>query len=237
MLVKQNEVVKKKNEDFFLTNLDSYRALVADLDTYQNIFNVVNESVRGINNLVDIGNGGVFAYDPKLVNKITAIDLFLDNLDQSKYPPNVILKQGNALNLSESTNSFDGTLMVMLIHHLVGDDLSKTEKNMQKCFEECHRVLKPGGKLILVESCVPYWLYLLERLLFPVTNFLISTFLNHPMAFQYTSGRIHKTITSLFGNCGMTEIPKGKYVIQLGWKTPSFLTPVRPMLFIAEKKA
>ncbi len=231
----QAESIKKKNEDFFQTHFDSYQSMVESLDTYKNIFRVVNKEVAGIPSLIDIGNGGVFAYDPQLVSKITAVDLFLDNLDPKKYPNNVSLKQGNALALNEPDNSYDGTLMVMLIHHLAGIDCVSTENNLPQCLQECFRILKPGGKLIIVESCVPAWLYWMEKMLFPVTNFLISKFLSHPMTYQYTRVKIQAALHSIFGNCTTEQIPKGKYVIQLGWKVPSIFTPVQPVLFVAFK--
>jgi hypothetical protein len=34
----------------------------------------------------------------------------------------------------------------------------------------------------------------------------------------------------------MTEIPKGKFVLQFGFKVPSFLTPAMPFAFEAIKK-
>jgi ubiquinone/menaquinone biosynthesis C-methylase UbiE len=231
----QSEVNKKKNEDFFLNHLDSYRDMVSDLDTYKNIFLTVNEEVNGVDSLIDIGNGGVFAYTPSLVNKITAVDLFLDSLDASKYPSNVLLKQGNALELSEPDAHYDAVLVVMLIHHLVGRNVLETEQNLGKCLGECYRVLKPGGKLIIVESCIPSWFYFFEKRLFPIANFLISKYITHPMAFQYPQIMITKEIQKLFGACETKEIPKGRYVIQLGWKVRSFLTPVQPYLFTTRK--
>jgi len=233
---KQSDISQKKNEDFFLTHLDSYQQLVDDLDTYKNIFLAINKEVEGIDSLIDIGNGGVFAYKPELVNKITAVDLFLDALDASKYPPNVELKQGTALALKEPDDHYDAVLLVMLIHHLVGVNASQTEKNLDKCLHECHRVVKPGGKLIIMESCVPVWFYFLEKVLFPVLNVLISKFITHPMAFQYPHRMITHKIRNLFGECRTEKVPKGRHVIQLGWKVPSYVTPVQPYLFTAIKR-
>ena len=160
MKTKQTELSQKKNEEFFLNHIEAYGDMVGTLDSYANIYSAVNEHVNGIESLADIGNGGVFSYDPSLVKKITAIDLFLDSLDPKRYPPNVVLKQGDALALSDPDNSYDAVLFVMLIHHLVGKNYQETHENMDRCLKEAFRVLRPGGRLIIVESCVPTWLYI-----------------------------------------------------------------------------
>lgn len=231
----QSDTSKRQNEDFFLNQFDQYKELVGSLDHYKNIANVLNKEVQGLKSMMDIGNGGVFAYEPSLVEKITAVDLFLDALDPQKYPPNVQLKQGNALGLDDKEGSYHAVLNALLIHHLVGPDFKSTNENMVQCIKECHRVLMKDGKLIIAESCVPNWLFYLQKILFPISSFLFSKFMTHPMPFQYTKDRVEKTIMSQFGNCQVQKVKKGKYIIQLGWKVRSFLTPVETYIFTATK--
>jgi len=235
MKSKQSSDSQKSNEVYFLNYIDEYGGMVGELDSYENIRTAINLHIDGLENLVDIGNGGVFAYDTNLVKKITAIDLFLDSLDFSKYPKNVILRQGDALNLEVPETFYDAVIFVMLIHHLVGENVKDTHENLTRCISEAHKVLKPGGKLIIVESCVPSWLYKAEKILFPISNYLISKFLTHPMAFQYTSDMVANKILEFFGECEVQKIPKGKYIIQLGFKVRSFLTPVEAFIFTAHK--
>src|ERR1700682_4859948 len=64
------------NIDWFKDN-DLYMANQSRLECYQNIQQVVQRELRGVRDLLDIGNGGFFNYDVSLVGHVTAVDLFL----------------------------------------------------------------------------------------------------------------------------------------------------------------
>ncbi|MDR3491463.1 MAG: class I SAM-dependent methyltransferase [Gammaproteobacteria bacterium] len=225
-----------KNISFFQNNLESYNKNIQSLDTYKAIRQAVDQSIPDIDHLLDIGNGGVFDYDTSLVKKITALDLFLDQLpDTFVHPKNVIFKTGSALEIPEKDESFDGVLMVMLIHHLTGDTVKSSMKNMQLAISEAHRVLKPNGKFILMESCIPPWFLHFEKLVYRLAGKFAARFLEHPMTLQYPKELIGDEIQKKFNHVDITEIPLGRWVLQFGFKVPSFITPVCPTLFIATK--
>jgi len=232
----QSQESIKKNISFFQNNLDTYNANIQTLDTYQKIRAAINQSISQIDHLLDIGNGGVFDYDTTLVNRITALDLFLDRLpDTFACPNNVLLSTGSALDIPEKDETFDGVLMVMLIHHLTGETVQKSKDNMQLAISEAHRVLKPNGKFILMESCIPLWFYYFEKVVYRLAGKLTAKFLEHPMTLQYPVALIHDEMKKNFGTVDITDIPLGRWVLQFGFKVPSFITPVRPTLFIATK--
>jgi SAM-dependent methyltransferase len=108
---------------------------------------------------LDAGNGGVFEYDTRLVPAITAVDLFLDQLPAERFPPNVTPRTGDALELAEPDASYDGVLHALLYHHLVGADPEAMVANVRAALAEAERVLEPGGRLVVAESCVPGWFY------------------------------------------------------------------------------
>src|SRR5688572_1792081 len=108
-----------KNISFFRDNLESYGRKIQELDTYAIIRMSINDALKGINRLLDIGNGGVFDYDINLIPNIVALDLFLNDIDTSSYPSSISFKAGSALHIPEADDSFDGVIMVMLLHHLV----------------------------------------------------------------------------------------------------------------------
>lgn len=98
------------------------------------------------NSLIDIGGGyGRFIETyTKIFKKCLLIDpseklLELAKKKQDKFK-NIFFKQGKAEKLPVKANQFDVVLMIRVIHHL---------PQLEKAFKEAHRVLKPGGFLIL----------------------------------------------------------------------------------------
>ncbi len=226
----------KHNIAFFRDKFDKYSEKVKTLDTYNTIRTHVNEAIQDTTLLLDIGNGGVFDYNVELITQIIGLDLFLDKPPTSLIsPPNVILKQGSALAVPEKNNHFDAVLMVMLIHHLIGKTCSASIKNVMTAIDEAHRVLKPGGKMIIVESCVPSWFYHFEKLVFPITSRIIDKILNHPATLQYSVKTLRNMLNTKFNKVEIKPIPIGRWVIIYGYKIPAILTPVNPTLFIAYK--
>lgn len=233
----QSEKSREKNRSFFAANA-GYQTAVHELDSYANMPAAINAELAGINRLIDIGNGGVFLYDTHRVREVVAYDLFFDEASAGGAPPpdNVVLKAGSALALPEPDNSCDGVLMVMLLHHVIGATVAQSHANLGGCIREAARILRPEGRLIVVESCVPVWLYRMERAGFRVARPVVEASLKHPMTFQYTREVVEERLRGAFPTVRTTEIPLGRYVIQLGFRFPAWLTPVRVWKFVALKR-
>jgi SAM-dependent methyltransferase len=231
----QTEASIGKNASFFRDNVTSYSSHVSILDSYRNIRACTNEALRGIDRLLDVGNGGTFDYDVTLVRELVAVDLFLGDLPASHFPPNVLPKNGTALNLLEPDASFDGVIMSMLLHHLVGKSLVESKDNTSRAVAEAFRVLKPGGRLVLMESCVPAWFYRFEKIVFRPACRVIERFLDHPPTIQYTPAMIATLLRSHTPTVEVTAIPKGRWLLQYGFKYPAALTPAKAYLFVAYK--
>ncbi len=230
-----NESVEQ-NISFFRDNLETYNAGIQKLDTYVTLRKYINDSIQGVDNLLDIGNGGVFDYDVSLVNKIVGLDLFLDKLPTSYIcPSNVTLKTGSALDIPESNETYDGVMMVMLIHHLIGKTVESSIYNVEKSIEEAYRVLKSKGKMIIVESCVPKWFYQFEKLVFPIAERIIDKIFKHPATLQYPASILKNMLEKKFDKIKIIDVPLGRWVMIYGLKVPTFITPISPKIFIAEK--
>ena len=224
-----------KNISFFRENLQAYGKDVQELDTYVAIRAFTSEAIKGIDRLLDIGNGGVFDYDVDQVRHIVALDLFLDDIDTSSYPSHIIFKTGSALDIPEPDKSFDGAIQVMLLHHIVGNTVTESRNNVNTAIREAMRILKPGGKLIIVESCVPKWFYAFEKLIFPLASRIINLIIPHPITLQYPISLIKDIASDYSINIKVVRIPKGQVVLQYGFKFPSILTPINPFIFIVKK--
>lgn len=225
-----------KNIAFFRENYPIYNHNIQNLDTYITIRHAVNEALQGINQLLDIGNGGVFDYDTTIVKSIVALDLSFNDIPLSfSCPDNVILKAGSALEIHEPDQSFDGVLIVMLLHHLVGKTVKASLANTRRAVREALRVLQPGGKLVILESCVPPWFYGFERTVFPLASAVINRVLAHPVTLQYPASLIANIIEEYNPGVGVMRIPKGRWILQFGFKFPAALTPASPYRFVVHK--
>ncbi len=223
--------VEKKNIHFFNKN-SIYQKNINNIDTYKNIFKEINKILIGTNKLLDIGHGGVFDYNTKKIKKITGLDLTYMN--RSKLPPNVKLVKGSVLNIPKELKLFDKILMNMLLHHLTGKNIFENFKNLNKSIEQSKKILNKNGKLIIVESCVPYWFNIIEKIFYKSASKLILKYLNHPPVFQFTIDQIIYALKkSGFTKINYKVIKQGKFILQFGYKFPTILTPVKTVIFIA----
>jgi SAM-dependent methyltransferase len=233
---KQTDASIEKNVSFFRDNLQDYSASIEVLDTYRNIRAFANEALSGVGRLLDVGNGGTFDYDVRLVRELVAVDLFLEDLASTSFPKNVRVKNGCALDLPEPDESFDAVIFSMLMHHLVGKTVDESVANITRAIAEAFRVLKPGGRLIIIESCVPEWFYAFERVVFPLAAKVIGVLSQHPLTLQYPPATITGMLRRHADRTECIAIPAGRWILQFGRKYPSALTPARPYRLLAHKR-
>jgi SAM-dependent methyltransferase len=226
----------RQNAEFFADNA-SYADGVATLDTYRRIREALEAELRGTGRLLDIGNGGVFDYDTDLADEIVAADLFLDESYNERMPANVKAVRADAMSLPE-LGQFDAVLYALVFHHLTGATSSAVVDNVRKTLGEAERVLVPGGRLIVVESCVPPWFYAFERVVFRGLAALAKTpVMRHPATLQLPSDLLRDLIAERFEVQQVRPIHMGRWVLQFGVRWPSALTPARAYLFVAQKTA
>lgn len=218
----------KDNASYFADNAERYARWLATLDSYRMQAEAITRELRGSKRLIDIGNGGAFDYDPTVVESIVAVDLVEDGQEM---PPNARYVQGSALELPFDDGSFDVALMVMLLHHLVGERPEDLPQNARRALTEAHRVLAPGGRLVLVESCVPEWFARAEPALYrPLARWAATR--GHPPTYQLPPRAVADLVGAVFGRCERTErIPMGRWTVQMGRRWPVALTPARAWLF------
>ncbi len=231
----QDPRIAEQNAAFFADNAE-YAQSVAALATYRNIRSVIDREIGGVGRLLDIGNGGVFDYDVHRAAEVVGVDLFLDEAIQPDLPPHVTLRRGDALQLPEPDASYDGVLLALVFHHLTGATPEDLVANVGKALDEARRVLRPGGRLIIVESCVPRWFYGLEQLLFKPLVALSRTPLlgDHPPTLQVPVDLLATLVNERFDAVRVEQVPVGRWILQFGRKWPTRLTAARPWLIAAQ---
>ena len=233
----QQQPSEEKNQSFFLDHHQDYKQKISKLKTYRNIFGEVTEAVSGAELLIDIGNGGVFDYETSRAKRIVAVDvMFTDGFDRTTLPANAEAIRGSALDLPFPDGHADMALMNMLLHHLTGRDVASTHSNLEKAISEAARVLRPGGKMVIMESCVPHWFFSFEQVVYKASAKVIERVTEHPPTLQFPPDLIAGIVEKMFSNVSVKRIPRGAWVLQYGVMWPSALTPVQPHLFMATRQ-
>jgi len=222
--VATNQATVATNAAWFADN-DHYAEAQTRLECYRNIQQSVEREVRGEGRVLDIGNGGFFNYNTTHAGHVTAVDLFLK--DGPGPTPNSSFKTGSFLDLPFPAASFDCALQQNVLHHVTGRSVQENFANMGQCLREMFRVLRPGGKAVVVESTVGPLFNLFERLVY--RPFLWVKRGGHPVTFQYTARQlIAAALDAGFELEEFTWIPRGWFLLQFGYIWPSALTPARP---------
>lgn len=221
-----------RNASFF-NSWNEYPELVANLDSYRLFAKALEGEVSG--RVLDVGNGGVVNYSLEQVSELVVLDVAEEAQKRLPNDPRITFKLGSALDLPLDSESFDLVLIQHLLHHLAGQSVTESAQRVKTALQEAARVLKPGGKLLIIESCLPQLSFKLEGCLFPVLKTLL-TMLKHPIVLQWSCASIQELVGSCgFGVMETKELKQGKWILLLGRKWPTLISPLRQYRFVATK--
>lgn len=167
---------------------------------YRNINRELNRFLSGT--VLDIGNGGVFTYDISRPGRIIAADIAFKDIGKLPKHDKVLYLCDDARSLrSVRDNTADAVLIQFVLHHIAGISANETLKDVRQVIRTSRRVLKPGGFLIIIETCAPRFAEVSERMLYPITSRLLR-FLRKPMIFLLS----RKTLLRLLRDSGFSEV-------------------------------
>jgi ubiquinone/menaquinone biosynthesis C-methylase UbiE len=210
-----------------------YQQLVGSIDTYDFISRALVGELHG--RVVDVGSGGVVNYDCGDITNLVLVDISTEYLNHVILPAGAVPKTGSAVALPLGDGTHDCLLMQMLVHHLAEGDYRTTRIRTQTALHEAYRVLKPGGKIVVVESGVNRCFEMAECLSFGLTRRVLRL-IGHPMVFQWSSARLCAFMREAgFIDLRVARIPRGRWMIFLGRRWPTLLVPISMCKIVATK--
>jgi hypothetical protein len=207
---------------------------------YTKIAAALDPFVKG-QNVLDVGNGGRFLYDPALPARIVALDVSAAMLEPL-HAPNLTTQVGDVRDLTER-ECYGAVVFGLVLHHVTERNLAQTEQTLVEVLRRGWHALTPGGTLAIVETALPPLLYQVQRAMYvPMRAFLEGKGVGM-IAFS-TSRRLRTALAQV----GATHIEERQIVVE-GWfdplagsfpgriKVPQSLSPTRNVLFLATKLA
>ena len=124
--------------------------------------------------VLDIGNGGVFAYDVSTTRSTTVVDISPEMLAGLSAPNlrTVVADARDLASLGEA--SFDVAVLMLVLHHVNGRTYRETKLQIGQVVRSVVGRLVPGGHLVVVEPVIRPALRHLQRAAFPVLRRLLS---------------------------------------------------------------
>lgn len=200
---------------------------------------VINRALKNNDKVLDIGNGGIINYEFESLSLLHCTDITISNKASKRYEKfqNVEFIKANIMDMKGiDENTYDVVIVQAVLHHLAVKRLEDTYRNVDKAITECLRVLKPKGKLLIIESTVNSFLEVIERLLYyPMQLFFMMCKFDH--VYQYSNNSLINRIRKLGIEITCSQnISLDKYTWIMGKKVLTAITPCGAVYIEIEKK-
>lgn len=228
-------------EDYWNNASEDYadEIMIIQPEFYKNTSIVINRALNDNDKVLDIGNGGVINYDFERLSLLQCADIAVSNTAIKRYKEfqNVEFIKANIMDMRDiSENTYDAVIVQAVLHHLAGKHLKETHRNVDKAIAECMRVLKPKGKLLIVESTVKSSFEIVEKLFyFPMQLIFVACRFDH--VYQYSQRSLAERINRLGLDIScIQDICLDKYTWIMGKKVLTSITPCGAVYIEIEKK-
>lgn len=208
---------------------------------YENSGRLLNAQLPAGGAVLDIGNGGVINYNYSRLARLDCGDLVVSQQAIEKYReiPNIRFFQADVLDLANiPSNCYDAVVVQCVIHHLAGASFSDSCSRVNAAVAECLRVLKPGGKVLVMESTVTGWFERVERFLYPLMQafFLLCRF---GRVYQFSPKSLERLLSQAAGAqlLSSEKVDIGPHIWIMGKRIPTKITPCGVTFFVLEKES
>ncbi len=224
----------KKTKEYFDANPTHFKNAVEEYPImYREAAERINHQIKGT--VLDIGSGGIINYDTKKAKTVVLADITTANRERAG--KNVVFINGDIRQLGIKNEKIDLVIMQHLLHHLADNTLKKTLNNLKQGIRETNKVVKKGGKIIIVEGCVPPFFDYLQRILFPINKKLYKWIFSFPMVLQYSREKIVKELKKANFEIESIEVIKDGNVLPIfGLNLPRKYIPLKHYCIIAKKR-
>jgi len=181
------------SESYFQTWTDDL--FTDDQAVYRMFLDITKGYVRG--DVLDLGCGSRVYYDTSEVRRWTGVDLSANLLSNLKFlggikPRGPIeTKQRDCRNTGVQDSSYDFVCAVFVLHHLARDNNRRSREIITEAMTEAHRVLRPGGTLLVLESW-PHILLRIYAVLYPLLYPLARRLFKVEIPLFFTAGQFSK---------------------------------------------
>lgn len=152
-------------------------------DVHQRIKAVLEPQLAGI--VVDIGSGGDTRHRNPAITTLVSVDNVIEFLRHAKDPA-AINAAGDIRSLPFKAASADRIVAQFVVHHLAEDARAGTIRNVRAAVAEAARILKPGGKVFLIDSMTCRPLDWLQRRAYWLSRSVLRR-LGKPMVFIFSA--------------------------------------------------
>ncbi len=206
---------------------------------YENAAVLLNRYLPENGIVLDLGNGGVINYDYRRLERLDCADIVVNRAMEEKCAGDQRIRffQADATDLADVVSeSYDAVILQTVIHHLAGPTYRKTIQRVRSAIGECRRVLRTGGKLLVVESTVAPWFHAVERAVFPAME-LFFRLCRFGYVYQFSPDSLRKLLEETEGmKLLCTEaVDVGPNIWIMGHSVPTRLTPCGVCFYALQK--
>ena len=166
-----------------------------DQAVYRMLIDVTKGYVEG--DVLDFGCGSRVYYDTSKVNRWTGVDLSANLLGHVRFlsgtkPRGPIeTLQCDCRKTGVPDASYDFVCAVFVLHHLARDNNRRSREIIVEAMTEAHRVLRPGGTFLVLESW-PHILLRIYAVLYPLLYPLARRLFNVEIPLFFTAGQFSR---------------------------------------------
>lgn len=172
--------IHDSHDSYFETWTDG--VFTEDQLVYRMFLDITRGYVQG--NVLDIGCGSRVYYDTSAVRRWIGVDLSAHLLGNIKFlggakpsgPIETLKRDCRETGLPDQ--SVDFVCAILVLHHLARDNNRRSREIITQAMREAHRVLRPGGTMIVLESWPHILLHiyaLVFSMLYPIVRRLFKT--------------------------------------------------------------